>query len=479
MLAGTRVFEFLTGLIRVKISAILIGTVGMGVVDQFTFITNKISEFTTKGTVDAFVRQIAVNTQNDKIREILNSAIKSYTLVIFGFVIIASSITLFFKEDFTEYIFGDRTFIKYFYLALFTFPLLVLRSIPFSILKAFKNIKSISKARIYIVLIQLTFAIPMIYFFKLKGAILYIPISYIIDLLFLNYFVRKFYFKVYKISIISIIRAPLITSYLKELFLFSGFGLTVGVYAIVSAIMCRSIVVSELGIEAIGLYAPVILFTSIFIGFILPALSTYLYPRFSELKKNSEITNVINQALRISTLLLIPFIFIGITFNKSLIEMFFSKDFIDASNYLPYHFFGVLFFVWRFILAQSYTPTGRIAAHGLFRILQFSIDMVITYYAVTNYGLYGWMLKYVLSSIIIFLIYFLYSKIKMSFKIELKNLSLMMYLLISTFAIILFQSVLNLYIIPMVLTPVLILLTYFFLTKEEIGYLKKIKNKII
>ena len=168
MLAGTRVFEFLTGLIRVKISAILLGTFGMGIVDQFTFITNKISEFTTKGTVDAFVKQIASNNKNDKIGVILNSAIKSYSLVIFGFVILASTIILFFKEDFTKYLFGDIAFMKYFYLAIITFPLLVLRSIPFSILKAFKNIKKISKSRIYIVLVQLTVAIPMIYFFKLS-----------------------------------------------------------------------------------------------------------------------------------------------------------------------------------------------------------------------------------------------------------------------------------------------------------------------
>ena len=277
MLAVTRVFEFLSGLFRVKISAILLGTFGMGIIDQFTFLINKISRFTTTGTVEAFVKQIASNTQSDKIAKILNSAIKSYSLVIFGFVIIVSSIALFFKEYFTEYFFGDITFVKYFYLALLTFPLLVLRSIPFSILKAFKNVKTISKSRIYIVVVQLFIAIPMIYFFELKGAILYIPISYIIDLLFLYYFTRKFYLSENKISIISIIKAPLITSYLKELFLFSGFGFTVGVYAIFSAIICRSIIVANLGVEAIGIYSPIILFSSLFTGlFFQPSQHIYI-----------------------------------------------------------------------------------------------------------------------------------------------------------------------------------------------------------
>lgn len=479
MLAGTRVFEFLTGLIRVKISAILLGTFGMGIVDQFTFITNKISEFTTKGTVDAFVKQIASNNKNDKIGVILNSAIKSYSLVIFGFVILASTIILFFKEDFTKYLFGDIAFMKYFYLAIITFPLLVLRSIPFSILKAFKNIKKISKSRIYIVLVQLTVAIPMIYFFKLKGALLYVPFSYIIDLLFLNYFVRKYYFIKYKISIISVIKAPLITSYLKELFLFSAFGLSVGVYAIISAVICRSIVVSKLGVEAIGIYSPVILLASLFTGFILPSLSTYLFPRFSELTDDSKISNITNEAIRLSTLILIPLLFLAIPFSDLFIGVFFSEDFIESSNYLPYHIFGMIFFVWRFIFAQSLTPTGKIKIHGIFRVLQFSFDIGVTYFAVKHYGLYGWMLKYILSSLVFFIVYALYSKNRMDFRLEVKNLTLMIFLLSCSIIIIVFKSVLSWNFIAMFLGVALLFLTYFFLSKDELNYVKKLKNKII
>ena len=476
MLAGTRVFQFLTGLFRVKISAILLGVFGMGIVDQFTFITNKISQFTTTGTVEAFVKQIASNTQNDKIGEILNSAIKSYTLVIFGFVIIASSITLFFKEYFTEYIFGDIIFIKYFYLAILTFPLLVLRSIPFSILKAFKNIKTISKSRIYIVTVQIIIAIPMIYFFELKGAILYIPISYIIDLLFLHYFARKFYFYENKISIISIIKAPLITSYLKELFLFSGFGLTVGVYAIVSELICRSIVVSELGVEAIGIYSPVILFSSLFTGFILPALSTYLYPRFCEITNKLEAGEVINGALRLSTLTLVPFIFIGIPFQEILITLFFSSNFIDATNYLPFHFLGIIFFVWGYVFTQWFTPNGKIKLFGVFRVIFFTIDIVVTFYAVKHYGLYGWMLKFLVSPFIFFFVYHAYIRKKISFKIDIKNIGLMFFLFSGSVFLILLHSVLKMSIASMVLGFILVLCTYFFLSQEETSDIKKITS---
>ena len=474
MLAGTRVFQFLTGLFRVKLSALLLGTTGMGIVDQFTFLTNKISRLTTVGTVEGFVKQIASNSENEKIEEILNSVIKSYVLVIFGFVVVFSSISLFFTDYLTNYIFGDLIYIKFFYLALLTFPLLVLGTIPFSILKAFKDIKAISKSRIYIVVVQVFIAIPMIYFFELNGAIIYIPISFIVDFLFLHFFAKKFFYVKYKISISSVVKAPLITSYLKELFLFSGFGLTVGVYAIVSETITRSIVVSKLGVEAIGVYSPVILFSSLFTGFILPALSTYLYPRFCELSGKDDVKEVLNSALRLSTLSLMPFLFIGIPFQELLITLFFSSKFIEAIEYLPYHFVGIVFFVWSQVFSQWFTPNGKIKTFGFFRIIYLTIDIIVTFYAVKYYGLYGWTLRFFVAPFIFFFVYYNYIRKQTVFKLEIKNIYLMLFLLTGTATLIIIQSLMDMTLISMLLCPLLVASTYFFLNGEEVNYLSKL-----
>ncbi len=478
MLAATRVFQFLTGLFRIKLSAVLLGTVGMGVIDQFTFLTNKISRLSTIGTVEGFIKQVASNTQNEKIEQILNSTLKSYILVISGFVVVSSAISLFFQDFLTNYIFGDLIYIEYFYLAILTFPLLVIGSVPFSILKAFKNIKAISKSRIYIVIAQLIIAIPMIYFYKLNGAIIYIPISYIIDFLFLHYFAKKYYYTKYNLSIISVIKAPLITAYLKELFVFSGFGLTVGVYAVISEVVCRSIVVSELGVEIIGVYSPIILFSSLFSGFILPSLSTYLYPRFCELTKNDEVNDVINSAIRLATLVLIPFLFIGIPFQKLLIVLFFSSDFIEATNYLPYHFLGMVFFVWGYVFSQWFTPNGKIKIYGFFRVIYFTVDIVVTYYFVKYFGLYGWMLKFIIAPVLFSGIYHIYLRKKISFVLTSKNMKIMFFLLAGAALLILLQFFYNMQIVTMVIGVLLFFSTYFFLNNDEIGFLKKLLSYI-
>ena len=477
ILAGTRLIQFLTGLLRIKISAIILGTVGIGIVDQLTFLTNKISQFTTVGTAEAFVKQLAESKEKEKVNELISSAFKSYILVIFGFVIFSVIFLLYFSDSMTVYIFGENSNKSYFYIALFTFPILVLGSLPFSILKAFKDVKSISKSRIWIVLIQILIAIPIILIYKLPGAVIYVPISYLIDFLFVYYFANKFYFKKYQVSISSIWKAPLVPSFVKELFVFSGFGLTVGVYLIFSEFFCRSIVVSHLGVEAIGLYSPVIMFASVFTGFILPALSTYLYPRFCELKLNAEISGLINDALRLGTICLTPLLFIGIPFQHLIIGIFYSSDFLEATKYLPFHFIGIIFYVWWYVLSQSLTPTGRIKVHGIFRLFFFTIDIITTYFFVEYFGLYGWMMKHVMSPFIFFWVYSYYVKSNMGFKLKKSNYAIMFYLLGgSIFLIISFNFFKYGVVINYFLGPILLIGTFFLLKESEKVY---IQDKIL
>ena len=72
------------------------------------------------------------------------------------------------------------------------------------------------------------------------------------------------------------------------------------------------------------------MFASLFTGFLLPSFNTYLYPRFSEVKSNFEAAGIINDALRLASLSLLPLILIGIPYRSILIETFYSKDFLEA-----------------------------------------------------------------------------------------------------------------------------------------------------
>jgi len=476
-LAVARMAQFGAGLITTKISAILLGTVGVGIVNQLNFLTQKMSQLSTLSMTEAVVKQIAENKDSKNAAELIKSSLKSYILLVSAFMVLSITILFFFASSITNDVFGDLIYLPYFFIGLFTFPLLVINSIPFALLKGFRNIKIISRARIGIVFVNLFVALPLIYFFRLDGAIAFVPISFLINLIFHYFYAQKLYFLKYNISIRSIFSAPFNSSFVKELFLFSGFGLTIGTYAIVSEFACRSIVVSRLGVDQIGLYSPIIMWGSIFTGFLLPSLSTYLYPRFCELKTKREISGLMNDALRLGSFMIVPLLFIGIPYRKFIISIFYSKEFINAAIYLPFHFLGIAFYVWWFVFSQAMTPTGRIKQYGVFQLFFYSINILVTYFFVKDFGLWGWMLKHIISPFIFFWIYSIYANKYMGFKLLHKNFNLMSYILISSFLLIVIDSFLSIgYLLILIIGPLLLIGTIFFLEQSEKRFiLEKIK----
>ncbi len=475
-LAGTRVIQFLAGIFRSKINAVLLGTTGIGIVNQLTFLTAKMSQFTMLSMSEAVVKQIAESKDDKKIKDLVCASLKSYIVLVLSFMTLSIVIFAIFSNQLTVYVLGDTKYLPYFYIGLFSFPILVLNSIPFAILKGFKDVKSISIARIGIIISNLLIFVPLVLLYRLKGAVIFIPLSYIITLLF-NYFItRKNHLLRLNIKLRSIINVQIKKSFAKELLLFSGVGLLVGSYAIVSEFICRSIVVSQLGVDSIGLYSPIITWAGLFIGFIIPSFSTYLYPRFAETKSNAEITGILNDAIRLSTFALLPLLFLGIPYRDFFIRLFYSKEFLGAGIYLPYHFIGVIFYVWFYVFTQSMTPTGRIKQHALFYTLFMTLDIGVTYFTVPIWGLYGWMLKHIISPIVFFIVYSIYANKSMNFKFVKSNVLIMLYLFFGSIIMVMIILWSKFSFILFVVGPFLLLMAWFLLKENEKYFLL---NKMI
>lgn len=479
-LLGSNVIKFIAGIVRTKLNAIYLGTAGVGLVNQLGFLTQKMSMFTTLSMSEAVVKQISENTSKADVREFVASSLKSYIILVFSFMFVSILSMYFFASDLTIYVFGDIKYLSVFYLGIFSFPLLLLNSIPFSILKGFRSVKLIAKARLVVVVFNLVLFIPLLFAFKLKGAIAFVPISFVTTLLINFYFVEKYHLREMGLNINSIFNASLKNRFVIELLTFSGFGLFIGLFSIITEFACRSIVVYNLGIAKIGLYSPIMTWAGLFTGFLLPSFSTYLYPRFCTVKSNHEISGILNDALKLGTLALAPLIFLGIPYRNIFIVLFYSKDFVEAGIYLPFHFMGVVFYVWWYIFAQSMTPTGRIKQHSIFCALFYSLDVVVTYILVPKYGLNGWMLKYIISPVIFFIVYFIYSRRKLGFNITRSNLRLMSYLILNGGILIFIISFtekaekLIFY-----LGPLMLLISFFLLKKNEKKYLINSFSKLI
>lgn len=470
-LFSTKIVQFFVGILRSKINAIYLGTEGVGIVSQFLMLMKSSSSFTTLGMNEAVVKQIAQNSENNE--KLIESSLKTYLITVMVFILFSSSLLYFFQEPITNYVFGSNEFINYFYLALISFPILIINGVFFAILKGFKAIKQIAMARIGIIISNILVFLPLVIIYKLDGAIAYLPISFITTLMWNIYFANRYCLKPKEIRFIDVIRAPLKVSFRNEMLNFSAYGLVISIMTVLSAFIGRSIVIENLGIDAIGLYSPIIAWSGLFTGFLLPSFNTYLFPRFSEMENDSiAASGVINDAIRLATFGLIPLLFLAIPYRYILIELFYSNEFLGAGDYLPIHFIGVAFNVWFVVLGQSMTPRGYIKQHSFFKFVFYGLNIFLAIYLVPLYGLKGWMLKFVISYIGLFFIYLLFLKSKTKMEINRSNLILMLFLLSVPIVLILMEIIFNSTYFGMFFGPLFLLLTYFIMSESEKKFIR-------
>ena len=471
-LMTTKFIQFFVGIFRSKINAIFLGTEGVGIVSQFSVLMSSSSSFTNLGMSEAVVKQIAQNSSETNSKVLIASSVKTYLITVSAFIIISTSLLFFFKDEVTIYIFGSYEFINFFYLALLSFPLLIINGVFFAILKGFKGIKHIARARIAIIFSNFFLFLPLVLIYKLNGAIIYLPISYLITLMWNYYYTNKYYLKINGISFKFIWQTPVSKKFQKEMLTFSGFGIFISVVSIASEFIGRSVVVTNLGIDKIGIYSPIIMFASLFSGFLLPSFNTYLFPRFSQVKSNIEAAGIINDALRLATISLLPLLLLGIPYRDILIRTFYTNEFLEASNYLPFHFIGVVFNVWFVVFGQTMTPRGYIKQHSIFKFSYHVINITLVFWLVPLYGLYGYMMKFILGYIFLFALYYMFLTYKTDFKIYLSNMLFMAYLLVTTTVLILLDVVFGYKMLVLVLGPIMLISSYFLLKKTEKNFLK-------
>jgi|GEM_PF-6090316 len=476
-LISARVAKFVSGVVRSKIIAIYLGPLGAGIISQIMQITTSMYQFTTLGMNDGLIKQIAESDKGEKeFAKKLTSLIKSYMVILSVILVIALIVLIVFSKNLTIYVFGDIKYYPYFLIGLASFPILIINTVSTAVLRGFKLIKYIARSELIVIIVNLLLFVPIVYFWGITGAAIHITLSLLTILIVNNHYAKKRVLAKMNITIFDTFKARIKRSSIKELLSFAGFGLTAGLALTFTDIATRAIVVSKIGIDQLGIYTPVIYWGSLFDGFISPSIITYLYPRLSEAKTNEEITGIINDSLRFITMLFLPFLFISIPIRYQIIPLFYSQEFNNAGNYLPWHFMGGLFYLWLIMFMQAMTATGRLKTEGIILIITCVLDVAVVYYFVSSYGLYGWMLKFIITPIIFFNFYVFYFRKIFKFRLERKNLVLMIYVVV-VFALqmAIEKYFISDYIINLLIGICFITISFFLLTKSERGF---VFNKI-
>lgn len=341
--AISTIVKMLTGLISVKVVAVIIGPPGIALLGQLNNFSSIIMTAACGGINNGVTKYIAeFNESNDKLKKIISTA---FNITLFC-SLICGIIMIIFHDFFSKFIMLSDEYGFVFLIFGLTISLYALNMLLTSILNGYKEYKKYVLINIVGSIFGLLFTLFFVFTLGLKGALIS-AVTFQSVILFVSlwmirkmpwftktYFNQKFdreiahkYFKYTLMSLVSAATVP------------------------VSQLLLRGYVISNISSIEAGWWEGMNRISNMYLMVITSSFSVYYLPRLSEIKENIELKTEIFKAYKV----IIPFILFGFTFiylfRFLIIKILFTADFLPMENLFIWQLFGDFFKIASWLLA--------------------------------------------------------------------------------------------------------------------------------
>lgn len=394
---GSQVLIVLIGIVRSKLLAILLGTVGVGLISIYQNVLDLIRSFSSFGIETTGVREIAAVSENKNLPEIV-SLIDKW---VFAFALFGFFICLLLSYPISIWAFGDSSYwVDIAMLSICVF-FLILSAGQIVILHGLRRIMDMVKAGVIGNLIGLLLSIPLYFLWGIRGIIPAFVLSSLAGYLVSVYYRRKIHFEKIPLSFTCAFRRGL-TILQVGFFIVLAASITSGGYFLVKAVISR-----EFGLPFVGLFQAAWSITNVYLMLVLKSMGSDYYPRLCgiiEDKKKS--VSLINEQTYVVLVVSVPLIILLLLCSKFVLTLLYSKDFTVAYSLLNWQVFGTFFKVLSW-------PLGFVLlAKAKGKIYFFSEMFFLAVYLLAGYFLYprfgfeaigiAYLLAYVLYLVLVF-----------------------------------------------------------------------------
>jgi O-antigen/teichoic acid export membrane protein len=453
-------------LVRVKILAVLLGPSGVGVLSVLNHFHTLAVAFVGLGLGTGIVKYVSsFKHEGDEpaIQRVLSNSFQITFLLSFTVFVVF----IFISSYLSNWILSDRKYSLFVIIYAVSLPLAVYPTTTNSFLQGLKRIRSLAKINVLRSSISLLFIIPLVYVFRLKGAVVAVLVITIVHLLLNTYYLRKERNR-YRVTQWQSFNADL----LKKLFQYGVTSLLVGSAFYLSHLLLKIIIVNSLGLEMNGIYQPVWALTMTYLTLVLSSMSAYSYPRLCELISIRDITEELNGILRVAVLLITPAMFFLLLARGPIIKILYSSEFLEATRYMPIQILGDFFKVLSWSVGMYLLPTKRLVTFIWLNLLQDILLVVFAATLVVRYQLYGIALAFALSYLIAFVAYYWSSKNQIGLALWARNRRLLLFSFSALLGIIISDQYLSLGPHIAVASMVVVLWALLSINKDEVLQLK-------
>jgi PST family polysaccharide transporter len=398
---GSQVITILIGIVRTKIIAILLGTLGVGLIGVYQSIVDMIRTIGGLGMDTGGVKEIATaeeaedETTLQKSISVLNSWFRTTALI-------GALICVAFCFPISLWAFGDVDYalpIAGLSVCIFFTMLATGRTV---IMQGLRRISFMAKSMILGSLFGLLTAIPLYYFFGLKGIIPALIIGSILLYASAEYYYRKLNIKTIKLEGKEVYRSGLSTLKLSLFIVLSS------IINVITMFVIRAFLTKELSIESTGLFQSVWTIATIYIALILRSMGSDFFPRLSKIARNKDkIKKLVNEQTYIILIIITPAATALMLFSDFILTLLYSSDFTVASSILRWMVLGsfirVLGWPISFILLAK--NKGKMFLYS--EIIFYAVYLLSVYQLFPLYGLDATGIGYLIAYMVYFPVLFM------------------------------------------------------------------------
>ncbi len=408
--------NLILSVVRTKILAIVLGTLGFGILSQFYNISGLLFAIIPIGTMGLlkYFSEFASKDEYGKISYLL----KYFALLNTPFVLLISSLLLIFPNDFSSFLFSDTSYRNCFIFYAFAVTLGMLASLTDTYFRGLRNVKlyviysvinSVSGFVIFITLILL---------YDYIGAIISISLSCLIGISLGYFFLRKEN-KTFKGVKTVRVNSEIVKDILK-------LGLAMMILVAIQQITflyIRATIASNLGLHEVGIFQSVYGISNNYFMLFLGVLGTYSIPLISTHKNSNETVIEINRTLRLLLLVYTPLVTFFFVFRFVFIKVFYTSAFLQAGDLLFFQLLGDFTKAISWVFGLWLIPYLKISLLMIFEIINNLIFALFFSYLLkySSMGVESVSLAYLVAFIVHLVLNLIYLRIGLDFKFMNRN----------------------------------------------------------
>lgn len=336
LFGGVQVIGILCSIVRNKLVAVWMGTLGVGFISLYASSMEMIGALTGLGLRSSAVRDISRDAKGDKPGglERTVSVVRrwSWFVGLFGAVTMLSL-----APYLSRWTFGNDEHMWSFVFLSCTLLFNALASGEQAVLQGLGKLKKMAQCSVIGSSAGVLLSLPLYYFFRVGGIVPSLILQSL-SVAVTTFFLRNRMPDAPRMSVVETARAGREMVSLGIFMTVSGFITTLFSYLFVVWLQHTD------GKEAVGLYQAGFTLVTKYVGLVFTAMGMEYYPRLSAVAdRKEEVSNYVSLQAETSLLILLPIICVFILCREWVIQLLYTAEFMAIDRYVAWAMIGVLF----------------------------------------------------------------------------------------------------------------------------------------